>query len=404
MVYAQVGQTVKDAVGALPPTGGMVVLGMGAWPSGYVSGQLISRSNITIQGSGRPGFNSTFTAMVGGTIILGNLPASTGADYLTVRDLGVDAGLAYINADNGGVPTDALAIVNNGQVIGAPQVESPVIDNVACLGYSTTAAFHCMLVENVNHAWVHNIVTVMNQHGFVLKGTNSIVDGVFARGHGIDSIIVKSDNYAPASQNELSNITVQPLLAAGDTKGIVILGLGAAVSDITLSHAQILSPLAWGIYVQGASSIASAANLSFSDITINYPGGSPTSEYCMQFVEHVSNVHISDLNCHDMWKGIAPYLPASSGLNGFTIDTSNFENIETDAVETFGAWNISGSQFKSIAGNGIVNPNGITTVYGNTFTNIGGTDMLPEGGSFILEGPPPTLCLDRRQCPLGSSD
>jgi hypothetical protein len=71
----------------------------------------------------------------------------------------------------------------------------------------------------VNHAYVHNVVTVMNCHGLVLKGTNSTVDGVYARGHGIDSVIVKSDNYAPASQDYLSNITIEPLIAPGDHKG-----------------------------------------------------------------------------------------------------------------------------------------------------------------------------------------
>ena len=36
--------------------------------------------------------NSDFTAMAGGTIVLGPLAASSGADYFTVQDLGVDAG------------------------------------------------------------------------------------------------------------------------------------------------------------------------------------------------------------------------------------------------------------------------------------------------------------------------
>jgi hypothetical protein len=48
--------------------------------------------------------------MVGGTIVLGQLSASTGANHFTVRDLGVDAGLKYINAFNSGVPTNALVI------------------------------------------------------------------------------------------------------------------------------------------------------------------------------------------------------------------------------------------------------------------------------------------------------
>jgi hypothetical protein len=91
--------------------------------------------------------NSDLTAMAGGTIVLGPLAASFGADYFTVQDLGVDAGQAYINANNGASPTDALLICNNGQVIGAPPVQSPLIENVSCLGYSSMAPVHCMLVR-----------------------------------------------------------------------------------------------------------------------------------------------------------------------------------------------------------------------------------------------------------------
>jgi hypothetical protein len=44
------------------------------------------------------------------------------------------------------------------------------------------------------------IVTVMNCHCVVLKGTNSTINGVYARCRGIESVIVKSDNCAAASR------------------------------------------------------------------------------------------------------------------------------------------------------------------------------------------------------------
>lgn len=386
VVYARAGQTVKEAVDSLPPTGGIVVLGVGVWSSGYTT-DLITKPNVTIRGSGIPGYNATYTAMNGGTIVQGNLSASTGADYFTVEDLGVDAGPAYINAHNGGVATDALAIYNGGQVLGAPPVESPRIENVACLGYSPTAAVHCMLVENVNHAYISNVVTVMNQHGFVLKGTNSTVTGVYARGHGINSIDVKSDNYAPASNDQLSRITIEPLVALGDTKGIIIEGIDAPVSNIGISEAMIRSPLAWGILVQGASSATPATALNFFNITVEYDGGSPTSEYCMEFVQYVSNVNINHLNCLNMWAGIAPYLPVSGAFTDFNLSNSVLTNIASNGVETYGQWNISDTSFGSIAGNGIMADSGVTTVSGDTFTNIGGSNMSSAGGSFVVLTP-----------------
>lgn len=387
VVYAQAGQTVKEAVDSLPATGGAVILGVGSWSSGYGAGEFIARPYITIQGSGMPGYNSTFTAMSGGTIVQGPLPASTGADYFTVENLGVDAGSAYINANNGGVATDAFLIYNNGQVLAAPPVESPRIENVSCLGSSPTAAVHCMLVENVNNAYVHNVVTVMNCHGLVLKGTNSTVDGVYARGHGIDSIIIKSDNYAPASQDNLWNITIEPLIAPGDTEGIIVEGFDAPVSNISISNAVIKSPLAWGINAQGTGPTTSATSLNFSNITVEYQGGSPVAEYCMQFVQYVSVVNISNLNCSNMWAGIAPYEPATGACSDFTVTNSQFTNIGTNGIESYGQWNVFRTSFQSIAGNGIVADTGVTTVSEDAFTNIGGSDMYSAGGSFVVLTP-----------------
>jgi hypothetical protein len=361
--------------------------GIGTWSSGYNSTDLITKRHITIQGSGMPGYNSTFTAMRGGTIVQGHLPISTGADYFAVQDLGVDAGSAYINANNGGVAMDAFLIFNNGQVLGAPPVESPRIENVSCLGYSPTAAVHCMLIENVKHAYVHNMATVMNCHGLVLKGTNSVVDGVYSRGHGIDSVIVESDDYAPTSQDDLSNITIEPLMAPGDTKGIIVKRLTRPLSNISISNAIIRSPLSWGVYVQGASSTTPATVLNFSDITVEYPGGSPIVEYCMQLVQYVSAVTIDNLHCSNMWAGIAPYAPAAGAFNDFTVTNSQFTNITTNGIETFGQWNISNTSFGSIGGSGIQADSGITTVSRDKFANIGGSDMYSAGGSFVVLAP-----------------
>src|SRR5215472_3926638 len=69
IVRAQTGQTIKQAVDSLPSNGGVVVLGIGTWSSGYLHGGYISSPNVTIRGSGMPSYNSQFTAMTGGTIV-----------------------------------------------------------------------------------------------------------------------------------------------------------------------------------------------------------------------------------------------------------------------------------------------------------------------------------------------
>jgi hypothetical protein len=401
IVYAQPGQTVKEAVDGLSPAGGTVVLGIGVWGSGYNSAEFIARPHITIQGAGIAGYNSTFTAMSGGTIVEGHLSASTGADYFTVQDLGVDAGAACIDAHNGGVATDGLSIFNNGQVVGAPRVESPRIENVSCLGYSPTASAHCMLVENVNNAYIRNIVTVMNCHGLALKGTNSTVVGVHARGHGIDSVIVKSDNYAPASKNYLSNITIEPLIAAGDTKGIIVSSLRASALPSPMSvFLMRLSGVPWhgGSTFQGAGAKVSATAVTLFNITVAYEGVSPTYEYCMQFVQHVSNVNITNLNCSNMWAGIAPYLPASGGFRDFTMTNLQFTTsppMASKPMANYGQWSISNTGFGSIAGDGIVADSGVTTVSGVHSPTLEGAICTRPGVALPFRSPEVRIVLPR---------
>ena len=211
--------------------------------------------------------------------------------------------------------------------------------------------------------------------------------GFTAVGHSNDSIIVKSDNYAPASQDSLSNIRIEPLLSAGDTKGIIILGLGAPVSDISISHVSISSPSSWGINVQGTSPTTSAVGLKFSDITVAYRGGSPAGEYCMEFTQYVSDISINNLNCSGMWAGIVPYLPDATTFRHFTVTDSQLTNIATTGIEAYGNWSISNTVFGSIDGDAIVSVFGTTTVIADTFTNIGGNDTYEDGGTIVVSSP-----------------
>jgi len=381
-VHVQRGQTVKQAIDSLPTTGGVVYLGVGTWSSGYYYPDVISKPNITIQGSGMANYNSTFTALIDGTIVQGPLLASSGANYLTVRDLGIDAGSAYINANNNGVPTDGLALFNLGQVIGAPQLESPLIENVSCLGYTPTSRVHCMLVENVNHAYVHNVATVMNTHGLAFKGTNSVIDGLFARGHHTDGLIIKNDIYAPSANDQVFNINIQSLHSPTDTHGIILQSIGGSLENISIMHVHEDNVWA-GFLVQGTSPSTMSRGMSFSDITVNYDAGNVAgSNGCFNFTGYVQQVSIASLNCLNMGYGIKPVVPAAT-FTDFRITNSNFTNIATYGIETYGAWTVLNTRFDNIVQNAIFNPFGVTTVSGNTFTNVGGSDMLAGGGTFV---------------------
>jgi hypothetical protein len=381
VVFAQPGQTVKQLVDSLPADGGTVFLGPGTWQSGYGAGSVIIKPNVGIFGSGMPSYNSNYTALVGGTIILGTLPVTTGADHFELYDLGIDVGSDYVNAFLGGVATDGLEIANVGQVVGAAPIQSPVIENVACLGFSFYAQDHCMLVENVNQALIQNVQAVYNCHGFVLKGTNSVVNGVFSRGHGVDSVLVKSDFYAPSSSDTLSNITISSLLTPGDTKGMNIAAITANLSEIVVNGLTVSSPWVWGLAVQGADPYV-VQSVTISKSEINYPGGSPSGTYCVQMIGGVSNLTIQNMICQNIWEGVYPISPTAGEMTNNTIAASSFTNIANDAVTTYGSWTVANTVFSSVKGCAIVSTSGITTLSADQFNSGSGCNTFANGGTF----------------------
>jgi hypothetical protein len=381
VIHAQPGQTLKQLVDSLPAAGGSVLLGPGTWESGYGAGSAITKPNVGIYGSAMPAYNANYTALVGGTIILGTLPVTTGADYFELQDLGIDVGSAYVNAFLGGVAEDGLAIANAGQVVGAAPIQSPVIENVACLGFSLFAQNHCMLVENVNQASIRNVQAVYNCHGFVLKGTNSTVDGVFSRGHGVDSVLVKSDAYAPAANDTLSNITISSLLTPGDTKGMTIEAITANLYDVEVNQLVASSPWVWGVAVQGADPYVVLA-VRISNSQINYPGGSPSGTFCVWMINGVSALTIQNLNCQNMWAGVYPSAPTAGKMTNNTIAASNFSNIANDAVTTYGSSTVANTVFSSVKGCAVVSTSGATALSANQFISGSGCNTFANGGTF----------------------
>jgi hypothetical protein len=381
-IYATPGETVAHAVARLPVGGGKVIFDVGVYPTGSVT---ISTPHIWLEGAGMPKYNSSTapTALTGGTVFQGHLGVIQGADYFVIRNAGVDGGPTWINANNGGVAITPLEIANNGQVVGAPQIQSPIIENVSCLGYSISAAQHCMLVENVRGAYVHNVQTSLNQHGLAFKGELSVIDGVLARGHSIDAVIIKSDNYAPSNHDVLRNVIVLPLATAGDTKGIVLQALTSSMANIQVSQVNVSQALSFGIQASGASAPNNLSTVNFSDVIINYPGLSPTTHYCMQFVQYVTSVHMENVFCQNYWAGINFNTPVAGFVNDFALTNSHFVNIATTGVEAFGRWSVTNTGFIGVTGTALTaDANAVVTIGSNQFAS-NGTDM-GGAGSFGL--------------------
>jgi hypothetical protein len=105
----------------------------------------------------------------------------------------------------------------------------------------------------------------------------------------IDGVIVKSDAYAPTSNDTLSNIVIEPLVSVGDTEGIILLGATAPLSDIVISTALIRSPSYWGVQVLGNPD-ALTSLVTLSGITVGHPAGGCV--YSGQYASAVSTVNL----------------------------------------------------------------------------------------------------------------
>lgn len=386
-VYMQSGQTLAAALTQLESissgAGGVIRIPPGTWKSGGFS---CTVPNVQIIGAGRPSVNSGNTALSGGTIIQGTVAASQGCAFFVLKDLGVDVGSAWVAAGN--VAADAVSIYNNGQVVGATPLDGVVIDNVVALGSSLSTAFHAILVENVTNSMIHNVVAIYHQHGIVLKGTHSHIDGFYSAGHSVDSVDVKSDTYAPSHDDTVTNGMMTYLTTAGDTLGLQInsehAGTGVPVQRISVSNVQAygLANASGGaaFFITGAETFNPATDITLTDILVDWPSASPTNVACVSLIQSVARVNIKGLNCRNVYQGVNYVTPSVGFMGDISLTNSYFDTIQNSAVLTYGNWTASGNECKSVTVNCFVNQIGnlnlgINTVLssGAYFNNIGGT-------------------------------
>lgn len=378
VLYAKSGQTLAAVLTELETisggAGGVIHLGTGIWQAG---GFICNVPNVAIIGAGRPSVNSGKTALTGGTIIQGTVQANQGCSHFVLRDLGVDVGSAWVAAGN--AAADAVSIFNNGQVVGATPLDGVLVDNVIGLGSSLSAAFHAILVENVTNSLIHNVVAILNQHGIVLKGTYSHIDGFYSAGHSVDSVTVKSDVYAPSHHDTVTNGTMSYLSTLGDTLGLQInsehTGTGIPVQYISVSNVQAygLANASSGaaFFITGAETFNPATDITLSDLIIDWPGGSPTNVACIQLIQSTARVHMSNIHCSNVYVGIEFVSPSSGFMGDMSLVNSQFLNIQTNAVHTYGTWTASGNECNGVTLNCFLNQVGNLNLGLNTIISTG---------------------------------
>lgn len=202
---------IAAAVAALPAEGGEVHFSAATYISPYLAGTPMVRDNITFRGVGRPDFNSGYTALEGGTIIIG--PFIWRANGCTFTDLGIDVGSAACTTYFGGVAQEGLLSANPGTLY-----KNNTIRNVSVICKAPTAAVHAILFESQTEGTVENIATVYAASGFVIKGSRINVDGVYARSHRNYSVLAKSDAGGLCDSINYNNIIVD---TTGDPSGMI---------------------------------------------------------------------------------------------------------------------------------------------------------------------------------------
>jgi len=212
--------TLDAAYSALPAAGGVIAVGVGVF-----SKLTTITKPISIIGCGVPSPDWTITQanlstvtrsnptkLLGGTVIKG------GMDFLSLSNikifnLGIDVGSEYVLG--GGTVSNGLGFANstNSEQFNTPSpsyvlVTGIEIRNVICLLPNANSLFHGFVAENTFGMVVENLTTIFGVHGVAIKTTKAHLKNINCFNHGVDGIIVKSNNYSVTSQNVIDGFNI----------------------------------------------------------------------------------------------------------------------------------------------------------------------------------------------------
>jgi len=307
--------------------------------------------NVHIYGAGRPTIDSetlpTRLVSGSGTVIQGGFYVSGGATNFTVENCGFDTGTYVMSTFYS--PVTAMSGL---QIIG----DEPVpltgvrVDNVISLGYSNVTLAHAMVFSDVAGFYGHNLETVWNEWGAVLKGSGTI-DGIWARGHNAAGVWLGSEGGIPGKDLYLSHATIESLGTGPNACGIDITGSGEPVNGVFISDSTV-------------------RNTCFGAVLY-----SPVP---------LSNIHFNNVSFTSFgagYEGIATLGP--DAITNVTVTNSTFNN-NTGITQSTTISNlvVGDTSFYNIPGNAI------SATAGNSFANIY-CDSTVAG--YCLSGGPATV-------------
>lgn len=207
--------TLRAAIDALPPEGGIVDIPDGRFVTGFYKydTDTCRRANIYLRGAVKPVPSYNCDRLVEGAILEGRF--NVWADNFRMSNLGFDCGRYVVDKYFGGRDThspdhpygdtwDCYAMAQPNQNAPERARRGFFAQNIVCLNRDSQSYGHAFLLEGVDGAVIDNVVGIGGIHGSVVKSRNvtgGILAGYAASGN---HVIFKSDHYAHCGNINLS--------------------------------------------------------------------------------------------------------------------------------------------------------------------------------------------------------
>ena len=278
--------------------------------------------SVNLKGDQRPTVNATRTALENGTILEGG--SNFSGDYVYLTNIGFDHGSSAFGTGGNAFKASALPY-NSGRLC--------VLLGVVGLGRDDADAFHGILVEGYENAWLSECVGVRNQFAIAVKSRNMEVDGCRAI-EGQNGIIIKSDtgtsggsasnvnlsnfNHEGSLNSEFSvrvlsdNAQLQRLnisnVNATGTDRVIALEATTALNEVNISGINASQVRKFGLVTSGAIFNINMSNIHIVDI----------DDFAAQFL---SASHLTMNNCYFSLKAtstkVTDSIRVESGITGF---------------------------------------------------------------------------------------
>lgn len=288
--------TIDAALIATTPQAVVIKIGIGEFNSPSVTN---IRSNVSFLGSGQPDVNnitstpshdgatvsSSPTKLIGGTILHNSLLIPWNANYVIIKNLGIDVGSDWCASFNSGTATDALliaqqytSVIASGGSLSADGIHRLQdtlriginVENVTCLCKDAKSLVHAALFENCYKNHVTNLKTYFGFAGCVIKTISGIYSNISANGHAVYGIVFKDNDYSKCRSNSLTNFTIRSInsfdgMGLSFSSGVDI-GSGSVVF-CNVSNGAI-EGTTWGIHTDGNPVQGTTSGCNINGITI----------------------------------------------------------------------------------------------------------------------------------------